>query len=54
MKTFFLVVLIFFGTGFVNAQKYAYIDSDYILNNVPAYQGAKDKLDKLIKFYRKY
>ena len=47
MKTFFLVVLIFFGTGFVNAQKYAYIDSDYILNNVPAYQGAKDKLDKL-------
>ena len=47
MKTFFLVVLIFFGTGFVNAQKYSYIDSDYILNNIPAYSGAKEKLDKL-------
>jgi len=47
MKSFFLILIIVFGTGFVNAQKYAYIDSDYILSNVPAYAEAKEKLDKL-------
>ncbi len=47
MKSFFLILIIFFGTGFANAQKYAYIDSDYILSNIPAYADAKEKLDKL-------
>ncbi|HIP32611.1 MAG TPA: OmpH family outer membrane protein [Crocinitomicaceae bacterium] len=47
MKALVLSLLIVFGTGFVNAQKYAYIDSDYILKNVPAYEAAKEKLDKL-------
>ncbi len=47
MKSLFLILFIAFGTGFVNAQKYAYIDSDYILSNVPAYAEAKEKLDKL-------
>ena len=47
MKSFFLILFIVFGTTFANAQKYAYIDSDYILSNVPAYAEAKEKLDKL-------
>ena len=47
MKSLFLILFIVFGTGFVNAQKYAYIDSDFILNNIPAYTEAKEKLDKL-------
>lgn len=47
MKAIILATLLIFGTGFVNAQKYAYIDSDYILEQVPAYSEAKDKLDKL-------
>ena len=47
MKALILATLLIFGTGFVNAQKYAYIDSDYILEQVPAYSEAKDKLDKL-------
>ncbi len=33
-----------FGIGM--AQKYAFIDSEYILKNVPAYQAAQDQLDK--------
>lgn len=33
--------------GFAHAQKYAYIDSDYILNNMPEYTEAKEKLDKM-------
>jgi outer membrane protein len=36
-----------FGTSFANAQKYAYIDSDYILNKMPEYEEAKAKLDKM-------
>ncbi len=33
----------------VSAQKYAYIDSDYILRNTPEYSESKEKLDKLAK-----
>ena len=47
MKALFLVLFLLFGTAFVHGQKYAYIDSDYILENVPEYKEAKDKLDKL-------
>lgn len=47
MKPLVLTMLLLFGTGFVMSQKYAYIDSDYILKNVPAYNEAKEKLDKL-------
>lgn len=47
MRTFFLVIALVFGTGFAYSQKYAYIDSDYILSNMPEYDEAKEKLDKL-------
>ena len=47
MKALILATLLIFGTGFVNGQKYAYIDSDYILGQIPAYTEAKDKLDKM-------
>lgn len=47
MKKLVLALVIIFGTTFVNAQKYAYIDSDFILENVPEYKEAKEKLDKL-------
>ncbi len=47
MKTLFLALAFIFGTGFAFTQKYAYIDSDYILNNMPEYREAKEKLDKL-------
>jgi outer membrane protein len=45
MKTIF-IALLFFGTTFVSmAQKYAYIDSDFILNSLPEYDEAKNELD---------
>lgn len=47
MKALILVLALIFGTGFAYTQKYAYIDSDYILANLPEYADAKDKLDKL-------
>lgn len=53
MKPLILIAFLLFGIGFVNSQKYAYIDSDYILRNVPAYNEAKEKLDKLAERWTK-
>jgi outer membrane protein len=47
MKRILIIAFIVFGTALASAQKYAYIDSDYILENVPDYKEAKDKLNKL-------
>ncbi len=33
------------------AQKYAFVDSDYILNNIPSYKAAQDEIDKLSEQY---
>jgi outer membrane protein len=47
LKQFIFVVVLFFGTVFVvDAQKYAFIDSKYILDNLPEYAENKEKLDK--------
>ncbi|OYT16375.1 MAG: hypothetical protein B7C24_08200 [Bacteroidetes bacterium 4572_77] len=37
----------------VNAQKYAYIDSEYILKNVPEYQDAQNQMDELSEKWQK-
>jgi outer membrane protein len=47
MKNFLLIALLFIGSNMAFAQKYGYIDSDYILNKIPEYAESKDKLDKL-------
>jgi outer membrane protein len=47
MKKALLLLILLFGTTIANAQKLAYIDSDYILENVPEYEEAKVKLDNL-------
>lgn len=54
MKTVILGVLFIFGMSFVShSQKYGYIDSEYIMENVPEYQEAKDKLNKLAERWTK-
>lgn len=47
MKAIILALTLIFGTGFAFTQKYAYIDSDYVLSNMTEYTDAKAKLDKL-------
>ncbi|HOK50407.1 MAG: OmpH family outer membrane protein [Bacteroidales bacterium] len=42
--TFLLALMLGMGSY---AQKFAYIDTEYILNNIPAYKQAQDQLDKL-------
>lgn len=50
MKHLLLLAALFFGTSFASiAQKYGYIDSDYILNNIEEYKTAKERLDKMVE-----
>lgn len=39
------------GVGF--AQKYAYVDTDYILDNIPTYEAAQKQLDQISQQYQK-
>lgn len=38
---------------FANAQKFAFIDSEYIMENIPAYTAAQNQLDQLSSQYQK-
>ncbi|MEY3503527.1 MAG: hypothetical protein RL349_118 [Bacteroidota bacterium] len=52
--TKYLALLLFvFGMRFVSAQSFAFIDSDYILENVPEYTEAKERLDKMAERWTK-
>lgn len=46
-----IFTLIFITAGF--AQKYAYVDTDFILGKLPAYVAAQEQLDKLSQKYQK-
>jgi outer membrane protein len=39
--------------GLMQAQKYGYVDSEYILKNIPEYNDAQDELDDLSKRWQK-
>ena len=43
----FLLVIFSFGLNFVSAQKFGYIDSDFILGKMPDYKKAQDEIDQL-------
>jgi outer membrane protein len=54
MKKLFLtsgILFIMTMSGFT--QKFAFIDSDYILKNIPAFNAAQEQLDQLSKQYQK-
>jgi outer membrane protein len=54
VKTVLITLLIAFGTTFASfAQKYGYIDSDFILGKIPEYKESKDRLDKLAERWTK-
>ena len=45
------LMLLYSATTF--AQKFAYIDSEYILGNIPSYKAAQEQLDQLSAQYQK-
>ncbi len=54
MKKIFLSILVVFSTVAVtNAQKYAYVDTDYILENIPEYEDAQEELNELSMEWQK-
>ena len=46
---FFLI----FGLNFVNAQRFGYIDTDFILNKMPEYKKAQDEINLLSQAWEK-
>ena len=54
MKKIILIAAIFFTFGFgVSAQKYAFVNTDYILDNIPDYADAQTQLDELSAQWQK-
>ncbi len=50
MKKIIVILFLFLGSVLgVNAQKFAFVDTQYILNNIPEYKMAQKQLDELSK-----
>ena len=52
-KIFYLILISLFAVNNTFSQKFAYIDSDYILNKIPEFKQAQDKLDALSAEWQK-
>ncbi len=48
-----LVVALFFAAMMVQAQKFAYVDTQYILDNIPEFAEAQSQLDELSNNWQK-
>ena len=53
MKKLAISLILVTFVSFVFAQKYAYVDTEYILNNIPAFETAKIQLDDLAAAWKK-
>lgn len=54
MKRILVALALLFSIGMVaQAQKYAFVDTEYILENIPAYTAAQEQLDQLSVQYQK-
>ena len=52
-KTAVLAVIMILASAAAFAQKYAFVDSDYIRKNIPEFTSAQEQLDKLSKQWEK-
>ena len=52
-KIIFTIVATLSLAGMSYAQKYAFVDSEYILENIPAFTAAQEQLDQLSSQYQK-
>lgn len=53
MKRILLIAAFLVVVGATMAQKYAFVDTEYILENIPAYTAAQDQLDQISTQYQK-
>lgn len=49
MKKYILIFFLLFAGFAASAQKFAYVDTEYILNHMPEYKSALNQLDNLSK-----
>ncbi|WP_372775476.1 OmpH family outer membrane protein [Mangrovibacterium sp.] len=52
MKKILFIVAFLFVAGATMAQKYAFVDTEYILDNIPAYTAAQEQLDQVSTQYQ--
>ncbi|MDR2836520.1 MAG: OmpH family outer membrane protein [Bacteroidales bacterium] len=52
MKKLPLIITMLAFSAFIFAQRFAYVDTEYILNNVPTYETAKTQLDEFSKNWK--
>ncbi len=52
-KLYFLGILLLVSLTSAFAQKYAYVDTDYILGKMPSYVAAQEQIDKISQKYQK-
>ena len=52
-KLVLIVTVVFWMAVAANAQKMAFIDTEYIMENIPAYKAAQNQLDQLSSQYQK-
>lgn len=52
-KIFVLLAGLLLPFGLAIAQKYAFVDTEYILNNIPNYKAAQEQLDKVSEDWQK-
>lgn len=45
------ITVLFLGLA-VNAQKFAFVDTEYILDRIPSYKAAQEQIDKISKEYQ--
>ncbi len=53
MKKSLLIFVLTVTSFTLMAQKFAFVDSDYILKKIPSYKAAQEQLDKLAAQYQK-
>ncbi|MCT4664489.1 MAG: OmpH family outer membrane protein [Flavobacteriales bacterium] len=53
MKKLIFILTLFLGFNMANAQKFCYVDSKYILSEIPEYNIALEKIDELSAKWQK-
>jgi len=53
LKAFFFIAVAVLSSMTISAQRYAYVDTDYILKNLDSYQDAQKELDRISSQWQK-
>jgi outer membrane protein len=53
MRYLLTIFFLIFGLNFVYAQRFGYIDTDFILNKMPEYQKAQEEINQLSEAWEK-